>query len=74
MAEHEKNSLEDFSERFVALMDEAKAFGIRSLVVINDNDMLSDEETKQAIYRGGWANAIGLSEYAKDFLMSSGRE
>lgn len=66
----EPNSFDDFLERFMALQDEANAYGIRSLVALNDSDRLSEDETVEVVHRGGYANAVGLATLAKRELFS----
>ena len=65
----EPNSLEDFTNRFYALMSEAYSYGISSVVCIEESNMLSDETEFSAHYVGGKSLAIGMLSRAKSDLL-----
>jgi len=63
------NTIDDFSERFLALQQEAKSYGLVSLVSIMDSDLLSGNEGAWYSYLGGRIAGIGLAECAKRYMM-----
>ena len=62
MSGNKENSLSDFEERFVALMDEARSYGVDSVVLLHENDPLAEHCTRVSLWRGSSVLAMGLVE------------
>lgn len=70
----ETNSVEDFNERFFALQEEARSYGISSLVCLNESDRLSNSDYRSVNYCGGLTVCIGLAQVALSRLMITSNE
>lgn len=53
------NSLEDFSDRFDALMEEAKGYGIESACVLLDDNPISGNTGHHSMWNGCAFRALG---------------
>lgn len=61
-----ENTREDFEERFKALMDEAEGYGISTILMIVEDDLITKTETKNCFWRGmGPVMVTGCAEWLK---------
>ena len=65
MSDTVKNSYEDFAQRFDTLAEEAKTYGIASLIVLHDDNPIAVETTTNVRWSGGIPLCLGLAEVAK---------
>ena len=64
------DSYDDFCRRFQALATEAERNGIISVSMVMDSDSLSRAESREVVWRGGLAAAVGLCEWGKHSLLN----
>jgi len=68
--EIEKNSKDDFYNRFQSLAEEARAYGIDTLIIMEEIDRLKDESSSALIRRMPFTQCIGLLETYKNTLLN----
>ena len=57
--------IEEFSEKFSALLDEASLAGVKTLVVCAVQDELNQELDMRIMHSGGYVFVSGMANYAK---------
>lgn len=63
--DNEPNGFADFCERFYALQEEAKGYGIQSVVCLEESDPFQGDTGTCHQYVGSLSLAIGLVERAR---------
>ncbi len=71
---NKENSFDDFFDRFDALVNEAKKYGIESVVIVMDNDPLKDCTVMRTVRHGHFYGAIGALEQLKHQLLSEEKD
>jgi hypothetical protein len=59
------NSFEDFDKRLADLLTEAYEYGLISVAVLYDSDIIGHNSKMNYYYRGGMPTAVGLAELAR---------
>lgn len=68
------NSYEDFINRYEALKQEAAGYGISSTIVLMEDDMLDQTESKIILWSRGHMVSLGMLEWAKHALITMAEE
>ena len=73
-SEHEANSFGDFLDRFFALQEDAKQYGITSVVCLEEHDPFAKDTGVAPMYVGTLTTAVGLVDRARFAFLKDGDE
>ena len=69
---HEKNSFDDYLQRFTVLADEAHQYGVYACVILQTEDPISGKSRSAETFRGGRMRSIGMLQQALWHLQKIG--